>query len=246
MVQIKVDGFDGPLDLLLDLIDREQLDIAVLSLAEVADQYWAEIDGAQEFDADTLSDFIAVGSKLLYIKSCALIPSAQPASGELRDQIEEAAGQLTQLLEEHKRFKDAVDLFRQLEEDGRRTYSRVSPVQGVLLPPGLEGVTLDSLLGTVKEALARKPAEPEEAVLHIEPVTVHEKISEISMALSASKGRLGFRPLLDRCQTRTEIVVLFLAVLELIKSGELWAEQERPFGDIVLVEGSAEPVAVEA
>ncbi len=241
MVQIKVEGFDGPLDLLLELIDREQLNITALSIAEVADQYWREIESAQEFEPDTLAEFINVGSKLLYIKSCALIPSAEPPSSDLREQIEEAAGELTRMLEEHKRFKDAVDLFRQLEEEGRRTYARVTPVQGMLLPPGLEGVTLDTLLSVVKDALARRPEEPEQAVLHIEPVTVTEKIEEISGALDRKRGRLGLRPLLEACETRTEIVVLFLAVLELIKSGRLWAEQPEPFGEIVLVEGAVEP-----
>ncbi len=241
MVQIRVDGFDGPIDLLLDLIDRQQLNITALSLAEVADQYWREIHADGNIEADTLAEFIAVGSKLLYVKSCALLPTAQPPSADLREQIEEAAGELTELLEEHKLFKEAVDLFRQLEEEGGRTYSRIAPVKGVPLPPGLEGVTMDTLLSAVKEALARRPPEPEETVLHVEPVTVNEKIEEISGALDRRKGRLQFRPLLAACQTRTEIVVLFLAVLELIKAGRLWAEQRRPFGEITLVEAAAKP-----
>lgn len=241
MVQIKVEGFDGPLDLLLDLIDRRRLNITVLSLAEISDQYWQEIQSAEGIEPDVLAEFIGVGSKLLYIKSCALLPGAEPASGDLRNRIEEAAGELTELLEEHKRFKEAVELFRQLEEEGRRTFARVAPVKNVPLPPGLEGVTVDTLLSAVKEALASKPAEPEEAVLHIEPVTVNEKIAELSTALSRRRGRVRFRPMLEACHTRTEIVVLFLAVLELIKSGRLWAEQDRPFGDIILVETAPEP-----
>jgi segregation and condensation protein A len=238
MVQISVDGFSGPLDLLLDLIENRRLDVTALSLAEVSDQYWREIDSADGIDADTLSDFIAVGSKLLYIKSCALLPTAEAPSTDLREQIEEAAGELTELLEEHKRFRDAVELFRRLEEGGGRTFSRSAPVKNVPLPPGLEGVTLDTLLGAVKEALATRPEEPEEAVLHIEPVTVNEKIEDVRGALRRSKGRLEFRPLLAACGTRTEIVVLFLAVLEMIKGGDLWAEQDRPFGEIVLIESS--------
>jgi len=238
MVQIAVEGFDGPVDLLLDLIESKKLDITVLSLAEVADQYWREIDTA-DVDADTLAEFIAVGSKLLYIKSCALLPSAEPPSADLRDRIEMAAGELTELLEEHKRFKDAVDLFRQLEEEGRRTFARAAPVKNVPMPSGLEGVRLDDLLSAVKEALAQKPAEPQEAVLHIEPVTVNEKMAEIEGSLAGRKGKLPFGPLLQACETRTEVVVLFLAVLELIKSGRLWAEQERAFGDIVLIETAA-------
>jgi len=132
-------------------------------------------------------------------------------------------------------------MFRQLEEEGRRTYGRIAPGKGVPLPPGLEGVTLDTLLSAVKEALARKPPEPEDAVLHVEPVTVNEKIDEISAALKRT-GRLRFRPLLAKCETRTEIVVLFMALLEMIKGGGLWAEQDQPFGDIVLVETAATPV----
>jgi segregation and condensation protein A len=243
MVQIKVEGFDGPIDLLLDLIESKQLDITALSLAEVADQYWREIDSAG-VDADILAEFIGIGSKLLYIKSCALLPSAEPPSADLRDRIDQAAGELTELLEEHKRFKDAVDIFRQLEEEGRRTFARTAPVKNVPMPSGLEGVTLDTLLSAVKDALAHKPAEPQEAVLHIEAVTVNEKMAEIRTGLAGRKGRLPFRPLLTECQTRTEIVVLFLAVLELIKAGQLWAEQDRPFGDIVLIAvaaGAPEP-----
>jgi segregation and condensation protein A len=242
MVQIKVEGFAGPVDLLLDLRDQQKLDITVLSLAEVTDQYWQEIDSATEMDPDVLADFISVGSKLLFIKSCALLPGAPPPAG-LDEQIDEAAEDLTELLAEHKRFKDAIELFRQLEEEGRRTYSRTAPVKNMPLPPGLEGVTLDTLLSAVKEALARQPAEPEEAVLHIEPVTVNEKIAEVTKALERRRGRLSFRPLLAECHTRTEIVVLFLAVLELIKSGSLWAEQETPFGDIDLIQTAPEPAS---
>ena len=158
MVQIRVDGFDGPIDLLLDLIDRQELNITALSLAEVADQYWREIHSDGNIEADTLAEFIAVGSKLLYVKSCALLPTAQPPSADLREQIEEAAGELTQLLEEHKLFKEAVDLFRQLEEEGRSTYSRATPIKGVPLPPGLDYTVIRSVhVGFRPESPATDP-----------------------------------------------------------------------------------------
>ncbi len=239
-VQIEVSGFSGPVALLLDLIDRKQLDVTALSLADVTDQYWREIESDGEMDGDSLSEFLTVGSRLLYIKSCALLTGGRPSAG-LREQLEEAAGELTQLLEEHQRFKEAVDIFRQLEEEGRRTYSRVAPAAGIPLPPGLQGVTITTLLDVVKEALAGRPDEPEQAVLHVEPVTVNEKIEVLSEALRRRRGRLRLRPLLAGCGTRTEIVVLFMAVLELIKSGRLWAEQDSPFGEITLIEGAAEP-----
>ena len=247
MVQIKVEGFSGPVDTLLELIDNQQLDICALSLADVTDQYWREIE-TREMDADTLSEFINLGSRLLYIKSCALLPGARQPAGDLRGEIEQAADELAVLLQEHKRFKDAVDLFREIEEQGRHTFARTAPVRNIPLPAGLEGVTMNTLLDAVKEALAKAPPEKpangkngaDEAVLHIEPVTVTEKIAEVSKALTTGRGRLAFRPLLAACQTRTEIVVLFLAVLELIKGGTLWAEQLQAFGDIELIETAIE------
>lgn len=248
MVQIVVDNFSGPVDLLLDLLDQEKLDITTVSLAEVTDQYWAELEGNGDKDPDTLADFINIGSRLLYIKSCALLPSAKPPEADLVEEIDQTAEELTQMLAEHKRFRDAVDLFRQLEEEGRRTFARVTPIRknDIPLPPGLEGVTLGTLLSAVKDALAERPAEPEEAVLHIEPVTVNEKMAEITQAVAHNRGRLRFRPLLAECKTRTEIVVLFLAVLEMIKGGGLWAEQESPFGDIELIETATEAAGIAA
>ncbi len=145
------------------------------------------------------------------------------------------------MVEEYKRFRDAAEILSDLEEKGQRTYTRLAPGKDIPLPPGLQGVTVDTLIQAVREALARTPPEPEEAVLEIEPVTVDEKIGELSLTLERAEGRLAFRPLLAACQTRTEIVVLFLAVLEMIKAGRLWAEQRRPFGDITLVETAPEP-----
>lgn len=238
MVQVQVEGYSGPVDLLLDLIEQQKLDITALSLAEVTDQYWREIENGV-MDPDALAEFINVGSRLLFIKSAALLPGARPPAADLDEEIEQTAEELTTMLAEHRRFREAVDLFRQLEEEGRRTFARAAPARNVPLPPGLEGVTLDTLLSAVKEALADKPAEPEEAVLHIEPVTVNEKMEEVGSAVARNRGRLPLRPLLTTCRTRTEVVVLFLAILEMIKGGTLWAEQETPFGDIDLIETAA-------
>jgi segregation and condensation protein A len=241
MLELKVDGFSGPLDLLLDLIEREQLDITALSLAQVADQYWQHVESNGGLAPDALADFIHIGSKLMFIKSCALLPSASPPKEEvLRDQ-DEIAAELARMVEEYKQFREAAERLGDLEEKGQRTYKRLAPGKDIPLPPGLEGVTVDTLMQAVQEALARKPEEPEEETIEIEPISVDEKIGELSLALERAKGRLPFRKLLHDCETRTEIVVLFLAVLEMIKGGRLWAEQEQAFGDITLVETAPEP-----
>ncbi len=236
MRQIKVDGFDGPLDLLLDLIERQKLDITGIALAQVTDQYWHHVESSRwQAEPEALGEFIVIGSKLLYLKSCAVIPSASPPSIDVPSDAKEVAADLTGMLEEHKRFKDAASLFRQLEEQGHHTYARPNPGKTASLSPGLQGVTLNTLLATVKEVLAQKPAEPEGGLLHIEPITVDVKVHEIGAALARRRGRLHLRSLLADCQTRTEVVVVFLAVLELIKTGDIWAEQDRPFGEITLV-----------
>ena len=235
MRQIKVDGFDGPLDLLLDLIERQKLDITGIALTQVTDQYWQHVKSRRETEPEALGEFIVIGSKLLYLKSCAVIPSASPPSTDVSGDAEEVAVDLTGMLKEYKRFKDAASLFRQLEEQGHHTYARPNPGKTPSLSPGLQGVTLDTLLDAVKEALARKPVEPEGGLLHIEPITVDVKVQEIGAALTRQRGRLQLRSLLADCQTRTEVVVVFLAVLELIKTGGIWAEQDRPFGEITLV-----------
>ena len=113
MLEIRVDGFQGPLSLLLDLIEREQLDITALSLVQVADQYWQHIE-SHDREPDALADFIVIGAKLLYIKSCAILPSAAAPRQERR-QDEDAGAQLAVMLQQYRRFKEAALLFRYLE-----------------------------------------------------------------------------------------------------------------------------------
>src|SRR3989304_2681688 len=165
MLELKVAAFSGPLALLLDLIEREQLDITTLSLAQVADQYWRHVESNGGLEPDALADYILVGSKLLYIKSCALLPSASPPKEELRLDEGDAAAELARRGEEYRRFRDAAGVRGEREEKGQRGYPRLAPGKEVPLPPGLQGVTVDGLMQAVREALARKPPEPEEAVL---------------------------------------------------------------------------------
>ncbi|HJX61452.1 MAG TPA: segregation/condensation protein A [Dehalococcoidia bacterium] len=239
MFELKLPVFEGPLDLLLHLIEREELDITTVSLAQVTDQYWAYLHSASGLDPEALADFIVIGARLLYIKSRALLPELRPRPAE--EEKEDVGEQLAQMLVEYKRFRQAAETFRDLEERGQRAYPRVAPPKGVLLPPGLKGVTLDGLLSIFQEALNRQPVEEvvEDAIPR-EPVTVDEKMEKVMTAVTRGRGRASFRALVEACTSRTEIIVVFLAVLELMKAGRVSAEQEESFGDIALV---ATPVA---
>jgi segregation and condensation protein A len=235
--QLQLTVFEGPLDLLLYLIEREELDVTAVSLVQVTDQYLAFLRSGERIDAAALAEFIATGARLLLLKSRALLP--RPAGDA---EIEEDLGDdLVQRLREYKRFKDAAAQLREIEESGMRSYPRMAPPSAQLpLPTGLDGVTLDMLSRIVQQVLARKPEEPEEAVLVRQEFTVEEKVAALSSQLQ--RGRpVSFRTFISACRSRMEVIVSFLAVLELIKGLRLRAEQDAGFSDINLV--ALEPVS---
>lgn len=234
MLQIKIRNFEGPLDLLLELVEKEKVDIISLSLSQIADQYWEHIESGR-VDPDELAEYIVIGSRLLYAKSRAVIPGAtHPVSEPYVDKGPSA--NLADTLMGYKKFKEAIQFFQELEDNGRRAYGRPSSFKADSLAPGLEGVTLDNLVGAVQAALSRHTADEEEVVVDLETFSLEEKTDEISSTLKRGGGRVAFRSILAKCSSRTEIVVLFLAVLEMIKKGSLWAEQAGTFGEIELVE----------
>jgi segregation and condensation protein A len=232
--ELKLSVFQGPLDLLLDLIEREELDITAVSLAQVTDQYWAHLRSVEGQDAEALAEFIVVGARLLYIKSRALLPELRPRERE--EEKRDAGEALAQMLVEYKRFREAAGAFRDLEEQGRRAYPRLAaPSKDLLLPPGLKGVTLEGLLNIFEEALSRQPAEPEEGAIERETVTVEEKMAAVMAAVASGSGRVSFRALVEACTSRIEVIVVFLAILELIKAGQLVARQRGRFRDIMMI-----------
>jgi len=236
--ELKLSVFEGPLDLLLDLIEREELDITAVSLAQVTDQYWAHLRSVEEQDAEALAEFIVMGARLLYIKSRALLPELRPRERE--DEKKEPGEALAQMLVEYKRFREAAGAFRDLEEQGRRAYPRLAPPsKDLVLPPGLKGVTLEGLLNIFEEALSRQPAEPEEGTIEREAVTVEEKMAAVTAAVASGSGRVSFRALVEACTSRLEVIVVFLAILELIKAGQLVARQRGRFRDIMMIAAEA-------
>lgn len=231
MFELKLPVFEGPLDLLLHLIEKEELDITAVSLVQVADQYLAHLQSMEAISLDALADFVAIGAKLIYLKSRALLPRPE-AEEEEEPSLEEAGRELTEMLQEYRRFKEVAGALRAIEDEGLRAYPRVAPPPDVPLPTGLKKVTLDRLMELFQEALRRQPAAP--PAVERERVTVRQKIEEIESRLR-SAGRLSFRSFIAVCRSRIEVIVSFLAVLELIKALRLVAEQEELFGDIALV-----------
>lgn len=230
--QVQLPVFQGPLDLLLHLIEREELDITKVALAKVTDQYLAYLAVPNEIEVDLLTDFLVVASKLLFIKSQALLP--KPPPGLVVEEEEDVGDQLARQLRAYKQFRMVAELLHQREADGMRNFVRLA------LPPKLEPklsfgeLTLDDLVTAVREALAVRPADPAVgAVVSPMTVTIGQQMTLIRTQLTRHK-QISFRNLLHHATSRTEVIVTFLALLELIKQYTIQVRQESLFGDIVI------------
>jgi len=225
--------FQGPLDLLLHLIEQQELDITKVALAQVTDQYLAYINILKEIEVEFLTDFLVVAAKLLLIKSQALLPKPPPS---LADEEEEDLGdQLARQLLEYKRFKEVAQELRQREAAGLRSFVRLAPPPKIepRLSPG--EVTLDDLVAAVRQALAVRPPEPvvDEVVSPV-TVTIGQQMALIRDALTRQR-QISFHRLLRQAAGRVEIIVTFLAVLELIKQYVIDVRQDTLFGEIVIL-----------
>ena len=231
--QLALPIFEGPLDLLLHLVEREELDITNLALVQVTDQYMGYLRAQENINLDALADFIYIGARLLLLKSRALLPRPQ-VDEETLSEYEDPTEDLAHQLREYKLFKEAAGQLREIEQAGVHSYPRIAPPPELPAPLGLDGVTLDLLRDLVEQALTRVPEEEPEPIIRPHRVTVREKVAHIR-DLVIEHGRLSFRDLISACHTRMEIIVSFMAVLELIKSRVLDAAQDEAFSDIVLV-----------
>ena len=214
--QLTLPAFEGPLDLLLHLIEREELDITDIALVAVTDQYMRYLHDGEQLNIDALADFIAIGARLLFLKSRALLPRP-PSAGDDEVDEDDDGDDLARQLIEYKLFKEAAGRLREIETAGLHSYPRIAPAPEFPPATGLDGVTLDLLQRIVETVLTRKPEEEPAQVIHPHKFTVREKIALIR-DLIASEGRASFRTLVEQCRTRMEVVVSFMAVLELIKS----------------------------
>jgi len=242
--RLQLPVFEGPLDLLLHLIEREELDITSVALVQVADQYMQYLHQSEQLNLDALADFIAIGARLLFLKSRALLPRP-PAPDDGETEEEDPGEELARQLREYKLFKEAAGRLREIEDAGARAFPRVAPPPELPPAPGLDGVTLDLLQRIVIDVLTRVPEEKHHVVIHKQKFTVGEKMELIRETL-AREGRASFRALIERCRTRMEIVVTFMAVLELIKSRALEAHQGGAFRDIVLEPADDAPLEAPA
>jgi len=226
--QVTTEVYEGPLDLLLQLIERAELDITRLALAQVTDQYLAHLRGMKEQDAAEVSAFLVIAAKLVQIKSEALLPRPP----ERQPGEEDPAESLAQQLIIYRRFKQAAAWLTRREASGEKTHLRLAPPPRMEGKLDLTGITLNDLVyaawnlynsGTQRFLNG--------SIITLQRITIRERIRTILSELKA-KGQASMRRILGDKHTRIDAVVTFLAILELVKRRVIEVRQDQLFDDI--------------
>lgn len=230
--------YEGPFDMLLQLILREQVDIYEVNLSTIVDAYLAEIERMQELDLDVATGFLLIAATLVELKARRLLPN--PTDIDLDDELalwEERDMLLARLLEA-KTFKDVAQVFSQLADDADQSFPRVvgpdERFDGVV-PDMLEGTSVARLRNAAIKALTPKPV-PVVDLYHVNPIktTVADAVGELLDELPRA-GRITFRRLTADLAERIEVIIRFLALLELFKQGAIELDQPERFGDIEVI-----------
>ena len=220
--------YEGPLDLLLDLIEHAELDITTVSLAAVTEQYLEYLHQLEEVHADEISAFLVIAAKLVQIKSEALLP--RPPSREPGE--EDVGAALVEQLRLYKRFKEISKLLKEREAQNLRTYLRLAPLPKIEGKLDLSNITIADLIEAAREVYAKEGEKQAlGTVISAPKVTIREKIELIAKRLGTAE-HARFQELLGEEPTRIEIVVTFLALLELVKRYRVSAKQVGLFADI--------------
>jgi segregation and condensation protein A len=228
-VKIRIEQFEGPLDLLLQLIEGQELDITSLALANVTEQFLDYVKQLQDKNPTHLADFLVIAAKLLVIKSKALLPNL-----ELGIEEEESAYDLTQQLLVYKKYKEVAKHLRRLDLRRQQSWTREPEFSDqVAYLPDPE-VTPEALAGSIRK-LANELKEvirlPQQVMAEV--VSITEKIEHIQK-LIADKVETSLASLIKEAKSKTEVVVTFLAVLELTKQRIVSVEQSSLFQDIMI------------
>jgi len=245
-VMVKLVRFEGPLDLLLHLIKRDEIDIYDIPIAHITQQYLTYIELMRSLDLEVAGEFLVMAATLMRIKAKMLLPL--PAVGE-EEEEGDPREELVQRLVEYRQFKEAAGTLKSREEERRQLFERgMLPGADEAGPLPLAPATLFDLLDALNRVMLRIPEHTAYDV-RAEAYDVEEKMSLIARTV-AERGSVSFIALMQECRARAEVIVTFIALLELVKLGQVMVTQAEPFGDIEIVartrEGSEADAPVES
>ncbi|HUF99525.1 MAG TPA: ScpA family protein [Ilumatobacter sp.] len=237
-IDVTTPVYEGPFDLLLQLILKEQVDIYEVDLSRIVDSYLVEMEAIASLDLDIATEFLLIAATLVELKTRRLLPGT--SDGDLDEEFamwEERDLLLARLIE-CKTFKDVAQVFSRLADDADLSFPRtVGPDDrfASLMPDLLEGTSLRRFQSAAIRALTPRP-EPIVDLFHVNPIrfTVAEAVAELCDELPRI-GQISFRRLTADLGERLEVIVQFLAVLELFKQGFVDLDQAERFGDIEIV-----------
>ena len=232
-LELDLDVFAGPFDLLLSLVLREELDLLEVELSEVVVAYVAHLEREGELELEVATEFLLLIAVLLELKTRMLLPGAEPELDELTPQ--EAVDELVARMLEYRRYRDAAAMLSERFAENRGYLHRSAP-----LPKELRNVTLEtavpvydpSRLGSALGSLLSEPPEPDTS--HIRPtVSLERRLGALREALSGGRGEIDFDQAFGSEDRLTQAVTVF-ALLEMYRKGEAVWEQTRPFGPILI------------
>ena len=230
--RVKLDVFEGPFDLLLFLIRKNEVDIYDIPIAKITDQFLHYIEAMQILDLDVAGDFIEMVAILMHIKARLLLP--KPVGAEA-DEAEDPRSELVERLIEYKRFKEASYELNELEEERRKLFPRkyfdyIPKQEEISDEEYLDRVTLFDLILAFRKALENMPKVTHHEVKKID-ITVEEQ-SEYILNLLRNKELVLFQEMMRELKEKIVIIVTFIALLDLIKNGMIEARQSDVFDDI--------------
>ena len=234
-IDVDTPAYTGPFDMLLQLILREQVDIYEVSLSTIVDAYLTEIDKMRDLDLDVATSFLLIAATLVELKARRLLPNMADVDLDEEFALWEERDLLLARLLEAKTFKDVSTVFARLAEDADCSFPRlVGPDERFadVMPDMLEGTSLTRLRNAAIAALTPRPV-PTVDLFHVAPITttVADAVAELIDELPRV-GTITFRRLTGDLVDRIEVIIRFLAVLELFKQGVVEIDQPERFGDI--------------
>jgi segregation and condensation protein A len=231
--KINIPMYEGPLDLLLDLIKKQEMSIHDIQISKITSQYLDYLHKLEELNVDVSSEFIYMAASLIYIKSKMLLPPDPLASAE--EQSADPREELVQRLIEHEKFKNAAQLLYQRQQIEENVWSK--PDKSLYNDEGTEGELIVSLVDLVKvfQQVLERRKEVSRIELRHEHFTVAQMIAELRGQILASEdSNVNLVNFFEACPSRHAMIVAFLAVLEMVKLQAVAIIQEKQFGDILL------------
>jgi segregation and condensation protein A len=242
--KVQFEVFEGPLDLLLYLIKKEEVDIYEINLTKLATQFIVYIDLMREFDLEIAGEFLVMASTLMYIKSRELLPADQQVLVEGEEEGEDPRWELIRQLVEYKKFKDAASQLQVFEAQQENIYPRVPGKLAFesTAPLPKPDVSIFDLLNAVNGVLQRFGQRDASRDIFEDKWTVSEKIEYLRRIL-AERGSVRFGELFESASSRSEVICTFLALLELIRLKQLVCVQPAPFAEIEIrgAQNAAQP-----